>query len=82
MHRGAVHLIEPVESAGDGGRLLQPGPIDLDPGRFVPHVGPQVEAGKDPLADAAVTGGRQGSDPGRGRPVGFDPFHLWLLSFI
>ncbi|MNY54600.1 hypothetical protein D3C86_1904930 [compost metagenome] len=56
---GAVYLIEPVEPTRDPGRLLQGGAVSLDPGRLVAHMGPQVQAAKDPFADTAIPGGRQ-----------------------
>jgi hypothetical protein len=82
MNDGTVHLIEPVKGAGDPGYLLQAGTIGLDPRWRVPHMGAQIETGEHPFTLAAIPGGRQGSDASRGWPVGFDPFHLWLLSFI
>ncbi|MNY20534.1 hypothetical protein D3C86_1540170 [compost metagenome] len=72
----AVHLVEPVEGPGDLRRLLQAGTVGLDPCRLVPHVGPQVETGEDPFAQATIPGGRQGPDIARSGPVGFNPVHL------
>ena len=68
--------VRALSTTRDGGRLLQAGAIGLDSRRFVTHLGAQIEAGKDPFTDATIPGGRQGSDVGRCRPIGFDPFHL------
>ena len=57
MNHGAVHLIEPVEGPRDGGRLLQASAIGLDSHRFIPHVGAQIETGKDPFANTTIPGG-------------------------
>ncbi|MNM19871.1 hypothetical protein D3C81_301930 [compost metagenome] len=72
----AVYLIEPVERPGDLRHLLQAGAVGLDPCRLVPHMGPQVETGEDPFAQATIPGGRQGPDIARSGPVGFNPVHL------
>lgn len=82
MDGDAMYLVEPVESAGDPRHLLQSGAVGLDPGRCIAHMGPEVQTSKDPFADAAVPGGRESPDIARCGPVGCDPVHLWLLSFI